>query len=60
MDGMKMGTPWLDKPLSETYRAYECTFNDTVSCDYQSGYWRFWSVLDILHLLHDASLSCRH
>lgn len=43
MDGMMMGTPWLDKPMAlHAYREYECTFNDTASCEYQSGYWRFW------------------
>ncbi|KXS99408.1 hypothetical protein AC578_8131 [Pseudocercospora eumusae] len=41
MDGMKMGTPWLDRPLSETYREFTCQFNDTALCEYESGYWRF-------------------
>jgi len=45
MDGMVMGTPWLDKPLSQTYRAFECQFNDTALCEYESGYWRFWYVV---------------
>ncbi|GIZ45096.1 hypothetical protein CKM354_000827900 [Cercospora kikuchii] len=43
---MHMGTPWLDKPLSETYRAYECSLNDTQLCEYQQGYWRFWYEAD--------------
>ncbi|EME77873.1 uncharacterized protein MYCFIDRAFT_50576 [Pseudocercospora fijiensis CIRAD86] len=46
MDSMKMGTPWLDKPLSETYRDFTCQFNDTALCEYESGYWRFWYEAD--------------
>ncbi|SMY29962.1 unnamed protein product [Zymoseptoria tritici ST99CH_1A5] len=43
---MHMGTPWLDKPYSETYRMYECSLNDTELCTYQEGYWRFWYEAD--------------
>ncbi|KAI5362916.1 putative ferric reductase, NAD binding domain, ferric reductase transmembrane component-like protein [Septoria linicola] len=53
---MHMGTPWLDKPLSETYRMYECQFNDTQLCDYQQGYWRFWYEADHRYALPTVAL----
>lgn len=44
---MPKGTPWMDLPMAlHAYREYECTFNDTASCEYQTGYWRFWYEAD--------------
>lgn len=42
MDDMMMmhGTPWFDSPITlNGDRTYECDFNTTWQCDYQTGYW---------------------
>lgn len=42
MDGMEMmhGTPWFDSPITlNGDRTYECDFNTTWQCEYQTGYW---------------------
>ncbi|KAI7221048.1 hypothetical protein KC333_g1993 [Hortaea werneckii] len=47
MDGMSHGTPWLYQPVKfHSFREYTCTLNSTEQCEYQQGYWRFWSEAD--------------
>lgn len=44
---MSSGTPWFDSPITlEGDRTYECSFNTTWQCEYQSGYWVFWYQAD--------------
>ncbi|KAF2170914.1 hypothetical protein M409DRAFT_63939 [Zasmidium cellare ATCC 36951] len=49
MDDMMMmhGTPWFDSPITlDGSREYECEFNTTWQCEYQTGYWHFWYEAD--------------
>ncbi|KAI6909861.1 hypothetical protein KC318_g2798 [Hortaea werneckii] len=44
---MSHGTPWLYQPVKfHSFRKYICTLNSTEQCEYQQGYWRFWSEAD--------------
>lgn len=37
---MMHGTPWFDSPITlDGSREYECEFNTTWQCEYQTGYW---------------------
>ncbi|RMY47776.1 hypothetical protein D0865_08473 [Hortaea werneckii] len=57
MDGMSHGTPWLYQPVKfHSFREYTCTLNSTKQCEYQQGYWRFWSEADHRYALPTIAL----
>ncbi|KAK5169355.1 uncharacterized protein LTR77_005330 [Saxophila tyrrhenica] len=42
-----MPIPWLGGPMSlHAWREYMCMLDDKSQCEYQQGYWRFWSEAD--------------